>query len=83
MDALQTAIAVLITKQPISWGDASNIKIVSLIAMNYNERNLYRDIYDEYIKILSNPENVNKLANSRSYEGFIDQLIDFIDKQTD
>lgn len=81
MDALQTAIAVLITKQPIQWAGSSNIKIVSLIAMNYKERNIYRDIYDEYIKILSNPENVNKLAISKSYEEFIDQLIDFIDQQ--
>ncbi|WP_194165671.1 transcription antiterminator [Oceanobacillus sp. CFH 90083] len=82
MDALQTTIAVLIPKHPIQWGNASNIKIVSLIAMNYKERNIYRDIYDEYIKILSNPENVNKLAYSSSYEEFIDQLIDFIDQQT-
>ncbi|WP_193065395.1 BglG family transcription antiterminator [Oceanobacillus oncorhynchi] len=83
MDALQTTIAVLITKKPIPWGDATNIKIVSLIAMNYKERNLYRDIYDEYIKILSDPENVNKLAHSKTYEEFINQIIQFIDKQND
>ncbi len=81
MDALQTSIAVLIPKKPIQWGDATNIKIISLIAMNYTERYIYREIYDEYIKILSNPKNVNKLAASQSYEDFIDQLIDFIDKQ--
>ncbi|WP_130860301.1 BglG family transcription antiterminator [Gracilibacillus phocaeensis] len=81
MDALQTTIAVLITKKPIKWGEADNIRIVSLIAMNKNERNIYRDIYDEYIKILSSPSNVSKLANSKSYEAFIDQLMDFIDQQ--
>ncbi|MCO8298704.1 PTS sugar transporter subunit IIA [Tetragenococcus halophilus] len=83
MNALQTSIAVLITKKPIHWGEASNIKITSLIAMNYEERNIYRDIYDEYIKILSDTENVNKLARSETYEGFIDQLIELIDEQNE
>ncbi|WP_226566782.1 BglG family transcription antiterminator [Bacillus stratosphericus] len=80
MDALQTSIAVLITNKPIKWGDATNIRIVTLIAMNKNERNIYRDIYDEYIKILASATNVRKLANSPSYEAFIDQLMDLIDQ---
>ncbi|WP_208591080.1 BglG family transcription antiterminator [Gracilibacillus suaedae] len=83
MDALQTSIAVLITDKPIKWGEATNIRIVTLIAMNKSERNIYRDIYDEYIKILANPSNVSKLANSRSYEAFIDQLMDLIDQPSE
>ncbi|GAB2547734.1 BglG family transcription antiterminator [Gracilibacillus alcaliphilus] len=83
MDALQTSIAVLITDKPIKWGEATNIRIVSLIAMNKNERNIYRDIYDEYIKILASPANVSKLASSTTYETFIDQLITFIEQQAE
>jgi lichenan operon transcriptional antiterminator len=79
MDALQTTIAVIILKHPVQWGESSNIRVVSLIAMNYKERNIYRDIYDEYIKILTNSDNVNKLAESPSYKVFIDQIIDFIE----
>lgn len=79
MDALQTTIAVVILKNPVQWGESSNIRIVSLIAMNYEERNIYRDIYDEYIKILTNSDNVSKLAESQSYKDFIDQMIDFIE----
>lgn len=83
MDALQTSIAVLILNKPIKWGEATNIRIVTLIAMNKNERTIYRDIYDEYIKILASPANVSKLAKSPSYEAFIDQLMDLIDQPSE
>ncbi|WBX81488.1 PTS sugar transporter subunit IIA [Virgibacillus salarius] len=74
MDALQTTIAILIPKQPIHWGESDNVRIVSLIAMSQKERKIYREIYDEYIKVLTNPANVSQLATSTNFQEFIDQL---------
>ncbi|MFB1050647.1 transcription antiterminator [Paraliobacillus sp. JSM ZJ581] len=83
MNAFQTAIAILIPEQPISWGANDNIRIVSMIAMSQKERKVYREIYDAYIKVLTDPKNVSILSKAPNFQTFIDQLSNLLMKNQD
>lgn len=83
MNAFQTAIAILIPEQPISWGANDNIRIVSMIAMSQKERKIYREIYDAYIKVLTEPKNVSILSKAPNFQTFIDELSNLLMKNED
>ncbi|TCP31210.1 BglG family transcriptional antiterminator [Scopulibacillus darangshiensis] len=78
MDALKSSISIVLNDKPVNWGNNS-VQIIALIALNKDERSIFRDIYDSFIKILSEPENVYLLLKSKNYDGFINNLISLME----
>ncbi|TCP29076.1 mannitol/fructose-specific phosphotransferase system IIA component [Scopulibacillus darangshiensis] len=78
MNALKSAISIVLNDKPVKWGNNS-IQIIALIALNKDERRIFRDIYDSFIKILSEPENVYLLLKSKNYNGFINSLLSLME----
>lgn len=74
MNALKSAISIVLNEKPINWGTHS-VQIIALIALNKDERSIFRDIYDSFIKILSETENVYLLLKSKNYDEFINNLL--------
>lgn len=74
MNALKSAISIVLNDKPVKWGNHS-VQIIALIALNKEERSIFRDVYDSFIKILSEPENVYLLLKSNNYDGFINNLL--------
>lgn len=64
MDALKSSISIVLNDKPVKWGN-NTVQIIALIALNKDERSIFRDIYDSFIKILSEPENVYLLLKSK------------------
>jgi|SRR5690625_4427543 len=81
MDASSSCISIYIPEHPIKWGNSDNIRLIALIAMDKNNRVVYRDIYDQFIKVLSNPTNISTLIKSKNYQDFIEMLYHLIEKQ--
>src|SRR5699024_11294030 len=81
MNSLSSCISIYIPSEPIKWGNSDNVRLVALIAMDKNNRKIYLDIYDQFIKILSNPSNITTLIESKDYQDFIEILYDLMDKE--
>ena len=79
MNALKSAISIVLNDKPVNWGNNS-VQIIALIALNKDERSFFRDIYDSFIKILSEPENVYLLLKSKNYDEFINNLLSLMDE---
>ena len=79
MNALKSAISIVLNDKPVNWGNNS-VQIIALIALNKDERSIFRDIYDSFIKILSEPENVYLLLKSKNYDEFINSLLSLMEE---
>ncbi|GAE03261.1 hypothetical protein CBO05C_2951 [Clostridium botulinum B str. Osaka05] len=73
MNALKSSISIVINHKPVKWGE-HHVQIIAMIAFNKKERNLFVDIFDNFIRIISEPENVEKLIRSTDYSTFINTL---------
>ncbi|MBR0599790.1 BglG family transcription antiterminator [Sinanaerobacter chloroacetimidivorans] len=78
MNAIKSSISIVINDKPVEWGN-QRAQIIALIAFNKKERDIFVDIFDHFIRIISEPENVQKLIHSKNYDHFIDILISLIE----
>ena len=79
MEAHRSAIAVYISEEPIDWGGC-DVKLVLLVAFNAQERQLFREVFDQMIVTLSESSRVQRLAAAGTdYETFIADLMDLMD----
>ncbi|PKH38506.1 lichenan operon transcriptional antiterminator [Nocardioides alpinus] len=79
MNADRSAIAVLVSKDPIDWG-GTPVNLVALIAFNPDERQLFRDVFDQLVVVLTEPSRVRRLVSSgTTYEAFVAELIALMD----
>ncbi len=74
MNALKSSISIILNDKPSQWGNHT-VQIIALIAINKSERKLFRDVYDSFIKIISEPKNVHLLLQSKNYHTFIESLL--------
>ena len=75
-NANKTTISILIAKEaPIQWGE-SYVKIVCLIATNENEKRFFNDFFQNFIEILSDIRNVEKIIACNDYKEFVACILD-------
>ncbi len=75
----QTFISVAICEKPILWSNDHYIQLIVFIGFGKESRNLFSDIFQELIKILSNPSHIKKLITCQSFHEFIELIISLID----
>jgi lichenan operon transcriptional antiterminator len=74
MDAYRPGISVLVTDRPIPWG-SSRVRLVVLFALSPDSRGIFRDVLDEFIRVLSEPDNITALINAGdTHESFVRKL---------
>lgn len=81
-NAKRSFISVALFKEPIVW-DTKEIQMVILIGVHSDTRNVFSQIFDGLVEIVSEPKYLNELILSSSYEEFINKLINFIDDLKD
>ena len=80
MNAQRSAIAVAIGDKPVDWG-GTEVRLVLLVAFNAEERQLFREVFDQMIVALSESARVQRLiAAGTDYEAFISELMDLMDE---
>ncbi len=74
MCSFSTAIAVSIHPAAIDW-NRNKVNVVFMLAINEENRILFRDIFDLVTEIISSKKYFQSLLNTKTYEGFINLLI--------
>ena len=79
MTASKTSIALAINEKPIQWGNA-RVKVVAFIAFSESGRASFQEIFDQFVEVFSEEQNVARLVqNARDFGGFIEELSRLID----
>jgi lichenan operon transcriptional antiterminator len=79
MNARCTAISILISGEPITWGE-SRVQLVALFALAPNGRHVFRDVLDKFIATLSDPARITALVtHSANYDSFMRALMNCLD----
>lgn len=72
-------ISVCLFDKPINWNN-SQVSIVALLGLHEDSKDLFAEIFDYFIEIISNPKNISQLISSRSYEEYIEQMTTMINQ---
>lgn len=73
MNANKTIMYVLLSKKGIEW-ENQKVNIVLLITSNYEERQLFLEVFDILSAIIQSEENKIKLMRCETYEDFIEAV---------
>ena len=70
MDAFKTRIAVGVDESGFAWDKGNKVKIVLLIAINKNDIDAFRILYEGLINLFENPFVVDYLSSSKTGKEF-------------
>lgn len=74
MNANQTGISIVVNPNGILWGN-EQVTLVFLISVNYRNRHIFREIFDDLSMICTDEQNVHRLSQITTFDDFIDTLI--------
>lgn len=73
-DVLTGFLSFALFDTPIQWGERS-VYIVLLIGVNKDSRKAFTSVFDGLVEVLSDIQNVKKLAAAADYDDFLEKLI--------
>lgn len=73
MDAISSGICIVVYDNGFSW-DEHKVDIVALIAINDEDREVFGDLFEMLIRVLSEEKNTRELKKTASYDEFIEKL---------
>lgn len=76
-NAKQTVISVCLLDKPLMW-ERSKVSIIMMIAINNKDFSIFDDIFSSICQIANDTNYVKKLHDSKTYEDFLNTLIDLI-----
>ncbi|MDO5403513.1 MAG: PTS sugar transporter subunit IIA, partial [Eubacteriales bacterium] len=76
-NAIKTGISVLIHHTGISWHE-KRVLIVFTVAINRADVELYTELFEALIEVLSDEDSLKKLADSCSYQEFTQKFLSVI-----
>lgn len=74
MCSKKTAIAVSIHPTPLQW-NANKVNLVLMLAINEEDRPLFRDIFDFVSEIITDTKYLQSLVSTKTYDDFIHLLV--------
>ena len=75
MNARKTGISILISNNSINWHN-NNVNLVIMMCFNRQDRYLFNELYEPITMILSEYENVKALTKAKSYDEFINIIVE-------
>ncbi|MDN3020072.1 PTS sugar transporter subunit IIA [Paenibacillus sp. BSR1-1] len=79
MDAKRTGICIIINDKPVKWGE-EKVQIITMITINKTERQLFSHVFESFINILSEWENVKELTKAIDYTDFMGKISCLMDE---
>ncbi|EQF23274.1 PRD domain protein [Clostridioides difficile CD160] len=73
MDALKTGVCLIVNDKPVKWGE-EKVQIIAMIPINENEKEKFNYIFESFIEILSEWNNVKELTKADSYSSFMNRI---------
>lgn len=78
MTAKKSRGFIIINPNGIKWSDQSTIYLVIALAIDPNNKQLFRNVFDELSDIVTNITNIIQLINCKTYKEFIIKLVDML-----
>lgn len=72
-DVMKSFISFAICDMPMEWGD-KQVYIIALIGVNQESRKAFTEVFDFLVDVLSEIQNVKKLASAENYKDFLQKL---------
>ena len=73
MDAYKTGIFIVVAPKGIQWGKQI-VTLVFLLSINYHNRHVFREIFDDLAMICTDEQTVHRLSQLDSFEDFVEKL---------
>lgn len=73
MDALKTGVCLIVNDKPVKWGK-EKVQIIAMIPINEKEKEKFNYIFESFIEILSEWNNVKELTKADSYNSFMNRI---------
>ncbi|MCJ0024428.1 transcription antiterminator [Clostridioides difficile] len=73
MDALKTGVCLIVNDKPVKWGE-EKVQIIAMIPINEKEKEKFNYIFESFIEILSEWNNVKKLTKADNYSSFMNRI---------
>lgn len=78
MNANKSNGFIVINNKGIGWTNNSEVYLVIVLAVDPNNKSLFREVFDDISEIMIEPANLSKLLKCKTYEQFIVQLTELI-----
>jgi lichenan operon transcriptional antiterminator len=69
---------IIINPNGMRWSDNNKVYLVIALAIDPNNKQLFRDVFDELSNVVTNISNVSRLIKCNTYEQFIKNLVDML-----
>lgn len=79
MDANRTGTCIIINEKPVRWGE-EKVQIITMIAINKTERQLFSHIFESFINTLSEWDNIKELTKAMDYQDFVNKITRLMDE---
>ncbi|MCA0552863.1 PTS sugar transporter subunit IIA [Clostridioides difficile] len=73
MDALKTGVCLIVNDKPVKWGE-EKVQIIAMIPINEKEKEKFNYIFENFIEILSEWNNVKELTKADNYSSFMNRI---------
>ncbi|HBE8851539.1 TPA: PTS sugar transporter subunit IIA [Clostridioides difficile] len=73
MDALKTGVCLIVNDKPVKWGE-EKVQIIAMIPINEKEKEKFNYIFERFIEILSEWNNVKELTKADNYSSFMNRI---------
>ncbi|HBG0717669.1 PTS sugar transporter subunit IIA [Clostridioides difficile] len=73
MDALKTGVCLVVNDKPVKWGE-EKVQIIAMIPINEKEKEKFNYIFESFIEILSEWNNVKELTKADNYSSFMNRI---------
>ena len=73
MDALKTGVCLIVNDKPVKWGE-EKVQIIAMIPIYEKEKEKFNYIFESFIEILSEWNNVKELTKADNYSSFMNRI---------
>ena len=74
LNARKTGMYIMISEKGIIWGKQT-VNLVLLFAVNKEDRAMFHEVFDNFIVLLLENQNLDLVLESRNYEAFVDAIM--------
>ena len=78
MSANKSRGFIIINPRGIKWSNNNEVYLVIALAIDPDNKKLFRDVFDELSNIVTDINNVSQLVHCNSYSEFIIKLVDLL-----
>ena len=73
INALKTGVCLIINDKPVKWGE-EKVQIIAMIPINEKEKEKFNYVFESFIEILSEWNNIKELTKADCYSSFMNRI---------